>query len=76
MVLLRQMINLDRHHTVIEPICASMDGEKVDGIRVIGKFIEKVDLANDLEQPDLVICRHTMEHIARSNNVIKQWFKQ
>lgn len=76
LALLRQMMSLGKNHTVIDPICASMDGDRIDGINVIGKFIEQVNLSHDLVQPDLVICRHTMEHIARPSEVIKQWFDQ
>jgi len=76
LALLRQMMNSGKSHTVIDPICASLDGETIDDIKVIGKFIEEVNLSDDLVQPDLVICRHTMEHIARPSQVIRQWFDQ
>ena len=62
--------------TVIDPICSNIDGQIIDGINVIGKFIEKVNLSNDLAIPDLVICRHTLEHISNPKKLFEQWFQQ
>jgi cyclopropane-fatty-acyl-phospholipid synthase len=62
--------------TVIDPICSSTDGQKIDGIRVYGRFIENVDLKKDLLPPDLVACRHTLEHIANPRDVLLQLFEQ
>jgi hypothetical protein len=64
------------HRAVIDPICRSIDSETVDGIRVFGRFIENVDLSGEMVPPDLLICRHTLEHIACPKDVIRQWFKQ
>src|SRR2546423_1553585 len=50
---------------VIDPICKATDGQRIDGIQVFGRFIEQVDLSRDLPRPDLIVCRHTLEHIAR-----------
>lgn len=62
--------------TVIDPICAADDGRDDDGVHVIGRFIEQVNLAQDLPRPDLVVCRHTLEHISEPRAVIDQWFRQ
>jgi hypothetical protein len=72
----RQLAAQCRHRAVIDPICASVDGQEIDGIRVLGRFIEQVDLAHDLPPLDLVVCRHTLEHIAQPRAVIRQWFAQ
>jgi len=61
---------------VIDPICTETDGQTIDGIKVFGRFIEQVDLSRDLPRPDLVVCRHTLEHISRPRAAIDQWFKQ
>jgi hypothetical protein len=76
LALVRMLMEYGHNHSVIDPICSSIDGQIIDNIKVIGKFIEEVDLSSDIEQPDLVICRHTMEHIARPKEVINQWFKE
>ena len=65
-----------RHCAVIDPICSTIDGQTIDGIKVFGRFIEHVDLSSDLPRPDLLVCRHTLEHISRPREVIDQWFKQ
>lgn len=61
---------------VIDPICTETDGQTIDGIKVFGRFIEEVDLSRDLPRPDLVVCRHTLEHISQPRAAINQWFKQ
>jgi cyclopropane-fatty-acyl-phospholipid synthase len=61
---------------VIDPICKETDGQTIDGIKVFGRFIEQVDLSRDLPRPDLVVCRHTLEHISQPRAAINQWFKQ
>ncbi len=62
--------------TVVDPMCASLDGQTIDGIKVIGRMIEDVDLADDLLAPDLLVCRHTLEHISNPRTLIDQWFRQ
>ncbi len=74
--LAKELAGYTDHRAVIDPICSSTDGQTVDGIQVIGRFIEQVDLSRDLPRPDLVVCRHTLEHIARPREVIDQWFRQ
>lgn len=72
----RQLAVQCRYRAVIDPICAPLDGQEIDGIRVFGRFIERVDLSHDLPPLDLVVCRHTLEHIAQPRTVIRQWFAQ
>ena len=72
----RSLTPVAQHCAVIDPICTETDGQLIDGIRVFGRFIEQVDLSCDLPRPDLVVCRHTLEHIAQPREVISQWFKQ
>jgi hypothetical protein len=74
--LARQLASSVEHNAVIDPICAAQDGQVIDGIRVFGRFIEEVDLAHDIPAPDLLLCRHTLEHISRPRDVINQWFRQ
>ena len=74
--LARKLEGYTRHRTVIDPICASIDGRVIEGIRVLGRFVEQVDLECDLPTPDLLVCRHTLEHVAKPRDVIMQWFEQ
>lgn len=72
----RALVDRAKYIAVIDPICADLDGQTIDGIRVFGRFIEDVNLSGDLPPPDLVICRHTLEHVAEPRKVIDQWFSE
>ena len=61
---------------VVDPICASIDNDIVENVKVIGRFIEDVNLETELDRPDLVICRHTIEHISNPCSFIEQLFNQ
>jgi hypothetical protein len=57
---------------VIDPV-----GKKnKDGVIVINKFLENVNLASDIIQPDVVICRHTLEHIPDPKKFLKKLFNE
>jgi hypothetical protein len=73
---IRGLTGIAQHCAVVDPICASVDGQIIDGIEVFGRFVEDVDFSSDLPQPDLVVCRHTLEHISNPRQVIDQWFRQ
>ncbi|MHB8694530.1 MAG: class I SAM-dependent methyltransferase [Solirubrobacteraceae bacterium] len=48
----------------IDPIWEGREGEAAsEGIRVIGAMFEDTDPSDLPEPPDLVCCRHTLEHI-------------
>jgi hypothetical protein len=53
---------------VIDPVAKI----KNDGVIVINKFLEDVNLSKDIEQPDVVICRHTLEHIPNPKKFLKK----
>lgn len=61
---------------VVDPVCVEQDGQMIDGVKIIGRFIGQVDLNRDLEQPDLVVCRHTLEHIADPRQTLVQLLSQ
>jgi len=75
--LLRQLRHRSRWCIGIDPIWASKEDQVTDeAITVIGKNIEDVDLASVLESPpDLIVCRHTLEHICRPQQVLQQLFE-
>jgi hypothetical protein len=62
--------------SVVDPVCSPFDGQQIQGIQVIGRFIESVDLSRDIETPDLVVCRHTLEHITNPRSLIRQLFRE
>jgi len=61
---------------VVDPICTATHGKEVNGVLHLGMFVEEVDFARDLNRPDLVICRHTLEHVSSPDTVISRWFEQ
>jgi hypothetical protein len=73
---IRGLTGMAKHCAVVDPICASIDGQTIDGIEVFGRFVEDVDFSRDMPPPDLVVCRHTLEHITNPRQVIDQWFRQ
>jgi hypothetical protein len=73
---IRRLTGVVKHCAVVDPICASIHGQTVDGIKVFGRFVEEVDFSSDMLPPDLVVCRHTLEHITSPRQVIDQWFRQ
>jgi cyclopropane-fatty-acyl-phospholipid synthase len=72
----RGITKLANNRAVVDPICAPIDGQIIDGIKVFGRFVEEIDFSVDLQRPDLILCRHTLEHIANPREVIEQWFRQ
>lgn len=58
---------------VIDPICKENDGIKIDGINVIGKFIEEADL---FMNPDLIFCRHVLEHLSQPREILQKLFSK
>lgn len=73
---IRGLSGMAKHCAVVDPICASIDGKTIDGIKVFGRFVEDVDFSSDMPPPDLVVCRHTLEHITNPRQVIDQLFRQ
>lgn len=62
--------------TVIDPVCQPQDGKVIDGIKVFGRFIEEMDLRRDLVQPDLIVCLHVLEHLARPRQLLAKLFAE
>lgn len=63
-----------KHRVVVDPICSDQDGEVIEGIKVLGRFIEKVDFSQDIITPDLIFCRHVLEHIAKPKELLEMLF--
>jgi hypothetical protein len=61
---------------VIDPVCAKEDGQSIDGVKVIGKFIEAVNFKKEGLLPDLIFCRHVLEHVAKPKDLIVKLFQE
>lgn len=72
----RNLSYLAERVTVVDPVCEPEHGQRVDGVHVVGRSIESVELNREEYQPDIVICRHTMEHLASPSDVISQLMSQ
>jgi hypothetical protein len=64
-----------QNRCVIDPICSREDGQIVDGVKLIGKFFEEVDFQKEGLAPDLVFCRHVLEHIAQPRQLLQKLFQ-
>lgn len=60
----------------VDPLWSGREHE-MEGqpIQVIGTGIEEADLSALPQKPDLVVCRHTLEHIARPMEVVQRMLK-
>jgi len=71
--LLQQLRGRANVRVGIDPLWASKEDQRDDtSITVIGAAIEDVDLHSILEAPpDLILCRHTLEHIYEPGAVLQ-----
>lgn len=76
MFLAREFSDIAKNRAVVDPICAEQDGQTIDGIRVFGRMGEDVDLSRDVPRPDILICRHTLEHVVNPRGMIRKWFAE
>jgi hypothetical protein len=57
----------------IDPIWKRKTVPAVDGIRLLGAYVQDVDLPRELEgRPDLVVSAHTLEHLENPREVMSQ----
>lgn len=61
----------------IDPIWKDREHEKDESnIQVIGATIESIDFPGALSvRPDLIVCRHTLEHIASPRSILQKLFE-
>lgn len=70
--LLKRLAGRARARVGIDPIWEKKKNDQAD-IRVIGGTVEHLDLRKVLPcPPDLIVCRHTLEHIAHPKQVLEQ----
>lgn len=72
--LLRQLGNRADIRIGFDPIWKDREHEQTDpGIQVIGTTIEEVDFSRTFPiPPDLIVCRHTVEHVAAPRRILHQ----
>jgi SAM-dependent methyltransferase len=70
--LLRELAGTARHRAGIDPVWRTLALDPADaGIQVIGATVESIDVAAALPAaPDLIVLRHTLEHIEEPAAVI------
>lgn len=56
-----------------DPLLSQQDGERHGGVEVIGMSVERALEVGRLEQPDLIIARHTLEHIAHPRALLEEF---
>jgi SAM-dependent methyltransferase len=60
------------HRVGIDPVWEGREDEREDkSIQVFGKNFEDVNLTNLPAKPDLIVCRHTLEHIVDPLRVVQ-----
>lgn len=74
MYLLKQLKGRAKLRVGIDPILSGDKENDFDGdIQIIGDYIENLDLNVEIESiPDLIVCRHTLEHIYDPKIVLTQ----
>ncbi len=71
--IINSVSNKNTKKYVIDPMGNKKKGDK---IIIIRKFLEHVNLSKDIMSPDLVICRHTLEHIPKPLMFIKKLLEE
>jgi hypothetical protein len=61
---------------VIDPVCSDSDPVQTGGVKVLGKFIEDIDFQKENLCPDLIFCRHVLEHVPRPKGLLQKLFKE
>ena len=71
--LLDQLAGRARHRVGVDPIWKGKEHERASNdVQVIGAELEDAKLDQLPEKPDLIVCRHTLEHLTDPLAVIQQ----
>ena len=63
--------------TLVDPRRRADDGMVVDGVNIIGRFIEEINLSDEISPiPNVIVCTHTLEHIQTPYKFLEQLAKQ
>jgi hypothetical protein len=57
---------------IIDPVAK----DDAKSIKIINKFFTDIDLSNEMSAPDLIICRHTLEHVSNPLNFIEKILRE
>ena len=63
-------------YSVCDPLLAEQDGQEIDGVQVIGKLVEDAISTGSLDSADLIIARHTLEHLPDPKQTLKALLDQ
>ena len=66
------MLPSARTYAACDPLLVLDDGLEIDGISIIGTMIEDAIHSDRFQQPDLLIARHTLEHIANPRKTLQE----
>lgn len=71
--LIEQLKGRAHHRVGVDPIWEGREGEcSGEGLQVIGAGVEDAKLDQLEKAPDLIVCRHTLEHLPRPLDTIRQ----
>ncbi len=73
--ILKRFALRSRHLFGIDPIWGYDNGKIINNkIKIIGKYIENIELKEEIdnEAPDIIICRHTLEHLEEPKKVMQK----
>ncbi len=73
--LAKNMGDYFKNKNVVDPILATQDGSNIDGIEIIGKKFEDAIGHKDFSKINVVVCRHTLEHIANPKLLLQNLFE-
>lgn len=65
-----------KERCVVDPICAPQDGQIIEGVKIIGRFIEQINCQKEGMLPDLIFCRHVLEHIPNPRKLFIKLFNE
>jgi len=71
--LLDRLKSRAKHRVGIDPVWTAREDERLDkSIQLFGRNFEDVDLGELPAKPDLIVCRHTLEHIFEPRAVVER----
>ncbi len=72
LTLARRLSKIADAYTVCDPVLVDQHGEVVEGIEIVGRPVEVAIDTGDFQPPDLVVSRHTIEHISDPRSMFQK----
>ena len=71
--LLARLVDRADHRVGVDPVWSGREGECEDeSVLVFGAKFEELDVTSLPAKPDLIVCRHTLEHIVEPEAVVRR----